>query len=110
MYFLDEVKDIDNDINAITNDNITFTSQNSYQYNSTTKIIYLIKKTGETIDNQIAIAENIEECKFEKYNEDEKIIIKVTMKILGEEKVTEYVMGYGNKYNDYQQESDYTNT
>lgn len=115
MYFLEEVKKTGNDVipspieepEEEAEKKIIFTSGNTYEYNANTKAIYLVKSTGEIIDKKITIANNIDNCIFETYNQEEKTIIKVTMEIAEKEKITEYVLGYGNKYMSYQDEADY---
>lgn len=107
LYFLEEVKRTGNEIKEISlgRTSIEFTSGNKYNYNSGDKVISLINSSGN-----VKIAEKIESCTFESYEEDSKIIIKVDITIGSEQRIVEYVLGYGNKYANYQSESNYIAT
>lgn len=82
MYFLQEVKKQENDIISITSQEIQFKSGNIYTFAN--RSIYL---------NSIKIAEKIEDCSFEKIEENNKTIVRVIIEAKGiEPKTKEYVL------------------
>lgn len=104
MYFLNEVKNTNNDIEQIDINGkyIEFTNGNKYSYENNK--IYLIK--GE--DTKIIIANSIGYCKFTEEENDGKTIINVEIKINNETKNVKYTLKKENQYNDYQDEGEYS--
>lgn len=104
MYFLDEVKNTNNDIEQIDINGkyIEFTNGNKYSYEKSK--IYLIK--GE--DTKIIIANEVEYCNFTQEENDGKTIINVEITINNETKNVKYTLKKANQYNDYQDESEYS--
>lgn len=85
LYFLDDIKKQQNEIDTITENEILFTSGNKYTYNSNKKTIYL--------NDKIKIARDIETCEFANLEENEKTIIRVTIKQKNsQEKTIDYVL------------------
>jgi lipopolysaccharide export LptBFGC system permease protein LptF len=108
-YFLQEVKKQDNSIIDITQNSVTFSSKNKYEYDSTNKIINLIEldETGE-ISRTIEISKNIEECNFKEELQNGKNIIIVEIKAQNTDKITkEYVLNTTKFTSKYQDEEEY---
>lgn len=102
IYFLREVKRQGNEISAISENEIEFTTENKYTYNNNEQCIYL--------NDSIKIAENIEKCIFDDTDLDNgKTVITVLIKTVnGEEKTVDYVLSNKNMNNSYENEIDYT--
>lgn len=99
MYFLQEVKKQGNKINTISGNEILFTTGNKFSFRE--NMIYL--------NDNIKIAENIENCAFSDSLENGKTVITVTIKARdAEERSIEYVLSNGEYASSYENESDYT--
>lgn len=75
LYFLDESKNVGNEILEVGDTQISFLSGNKYTYNTVDNIIYL--------NNSIKICENVEYCLFEHRtaeNGRDVIVIEITIK------------------------------
>lgn len=96
MYFLNEVKKTDIEIEEIAADEtyIVFNNGNKYIYDQTSKTITLIKNEEEAEEENLIIANSIDNCTFEKDLKDGKTTIKVNIQIAGENRDTTYVLGY----------------
>lgn len=94
MYFLQEVKKQGNKINTISENEILFTTGNKFSFRE--NMIYL--------NDNIKIAENIENCAFSDSLENGKTVITVIIKAKdAEERSIEYVLsneGYSSSYED----------
>ncbi len=100
IYFLKEVKKQGNKIEQISGNEITFTLGSKYTFNQEDSAIYL--------NDDIKIAENIENCSFSNSNVNGKEIITVVIKPLDtEEKTVEYTLGDDSNNVAYENESDY---
>lgn len=103
MYFLKEVKKQENKIEEITTNSIKFATGNTYIYDDQKKEIYLQKE-----DSLIKIAGNIDKCQFVKEIENDKTIIKVTIKAKNtEERTNEYVLNNKEFNLNYEEEDNY---
>lgn len=99
MYFLQEVKKQGNKINTISGNEILFTTGNKFSFRE--NMIYL--------NDNIKIAENIENCAFSDSLENGKTVITVTIKARdAEERSIEYVLSNEGYSSSYENESDYT--
>lgn len=102
VYFLEEVKKDGNDVELILNKLIQFKTGKTFLYDENKRNISIYDEE----ENKIEIAKNIETCTFEKIIENEKTIIKVTIKPENsEEKQLEYVLN--NKLSEKVDESNY---
>lgn len=102
VYFLKEVKKQGNEINTISENQILFSLGDKYTFNREDKCIYL--------NDNIKIAENIENCVFTSEEVNEKTVITVTIKAINtEEKTIEYVLSNESIVNISDNEADYTN-
>ena len=75
VYFLEEIKKEGNDALNVNSKMVQFKTGKIFIYDSNNKSIRIYDG-----DNNIEIAKNIETCSFEKTTENEKTIIKVTIK------------------------------
>lgn len=110
MYFLQEVKKNENEVDYISNtkDQITFKTGNTYIYNSEEQIIYLENLTN---NSKIEIANKIEKCEFSQKIENGKTIVTITIKAKDtEEKVNEYVLTSSTLKFNYEDETTYFNS
>ena len=111
-YFLQEVKKQDNSITDITQNSVTFSSNNKYEYDSTNKIINLIEldNTGK-VNKTIQIAGNIEKCEFSKKIDNGKTIITTKVKAKDVNEITnEYVLNSEKFNSKYEDEEEYTHS
>jgi len=102
VYFLKEVKKQGNaiDENKFSSSEVLFITGNKYRFSNSDKCIYL--------NDNIKIAENIENCIFTSSIVNGKTVITVTIKAInGEEKTIEYVLSSGVYSPDYENEEDY---
>lgn len=94
IYFLQEVKKEGNKVSAISENEISFITENKFSY----------KENAIYLNDNIKIAENIENCVFSDSLENGKTVISVIIKARGaEERNTEYVLsneGYSSSYED----------
>ena len=104
MYFLKEVKKQGNEISSISNTSVSFTSGNTYTFNSTDEAIYLSNESSN-----IKIAEEIESCTFSSNLENGKTVITATIKAFNvDERTIEYVVSGDEIAYNYEDESNYT--
>ena len=111
-YYLQEVKKQDNNIIDITQNSVTFSSNNKYEYDSTNKIINLIEldETGN-INRTIKVAGNIEECTFKEELQNGKKIIIVEIRAKNTNIITnEYVLNTSKFNSKYQDEEEYVHS
>lgn len=108
-YFLQEVKKQGNEIKEISENNIVFSSNNKYEFDSNNKIINLIELDNVgNINKTIKIAENIENCTFNKKLENGKTIISVNIEAKKTEQITnEYVLNTDKLTSKYEDEEYY---
>ena len=105
IYFLKEVKREGNRINTITNNQISFTTGNTYAFESNENAIYL--RNG---NRNIKISENIESCNFSSDLENGKTVIVVRIKAINSElKVESYVLYGEENSTSYEDENRYVN-
>lgn len=98
MYFLQEVKKQGNKINTISGNEILFTTGNKFSFRE--NMIYL--------NDNIKIAENIENCAFSDSLENGKTVITVTIKAKdAEERNIEYVLNSDEISSNYEDENNY---
>lgn len=98
MYFLKEVKKQGNEVDTISENEISFTTGNKYSFRE--NVIYL--------NDNIKIAENIENCAFSDSLENGKTIITVTIKAKdAEERNIEYVLSNEGSSSFYEDEDSY---
>lgn len=98
MYFLKEVKKQGNKINTITENEISFTIGNKFNFKD--NAIYL--------NDNIKVAQNIEKCIFSSDVVNGKTVITVTIKAQNaEEKRIEYVLSNEDYKSSYEDESSY---
>lgn len=84
--FIKEIKKTGVEITEIAEDHVTFNSGNTYMF-----------KNGKIYLNKIAIANEIQKCKFESYNYEKKTIVSVDVEIgdkNGFEQKIEYTLAY----------------
>lgn len=99
MYFLQEVKKQGNKISTIAENEISFTTGNKFSFREDNAIF---------LNEDIKIAENIENCAFSDRLENGKTVITVTIKAKNaEERSIEYVLSSGEYSSSYENESDY---
>ncbi len=88
MYFLKEIKKQGNEVSAISENEISFTTGNKFSFND--NAIYLSNNNDAS---NIKIAESIENCTFTHSLENGKTVISVTIKARdAEERNIEYVL------------------
>ena len=97
VYFLREVKRQENSVITVSDTEIVFNTGNKYTF----------KENSIYLNDNIQIAENIENCAFMKRIENNKEIIQVKIKsINSEEREIEYVINSENISSTYNQEND----
>ena len=97
VYFLREVKRQGNSVITVSDTEIVFNTGNKYTF----------KENSISLNDNIQIAENIENCAFMKRIENNKEIIQVKIKpINSEEREIEYVINSENISSTYNQEND----
>lgn len=97
VYFLREVKRQGNSVITVSDTEIVFNTGNKYTF----------KENSIYLNDNIQIAENIENCAFMKRIENNKEIIQVKIKpINSEEREIEYVINIENISSTYNQEND----
>lgn len=97
VYFLREVKRQGNSVITVSDTEIVFNTGNKYTF----------KENSIYLNDNIQIAENIENCAFIKRIENNKEIIQVKIKpINSEEREIEYVVNSENISSTYNQEND----
>ncbi len=97
VYFLREVKRQGNSVITVSDTEIVFNTGNKYTF----------KENSIYLNDNIQIAENIENCAFMKRIENNKEIIQVKIKpINSEEREIEYVINSENISSTYNQEND----
>lgn len=108
-YFLQEVKRQENEIIEITENSIEFSSKNRYEFDKNDNIINLIEMDeAGNINKTIKIADNIENCKFDKGLQNGKTIITVKIKAKNTDEITnEYVLNTDKLTSKYEDEDDY---
>ena len=98
VYFLKEVKKQGNEVEAISDNEVLFTTGNKYTFNN--KCIYL--------NNNIKVAEKIDKCIFASSLVNNKTVITVTIKAVdAEEKTIEYVLSNKAYSSTYENEESY---
>lgn len=98
MYFLQEVKKQGNKINTISENEILFTTGNKFSFRE--NVIYL--------NDNIKIAENIENCAFSDSLENGKTVITVIIKAKdAKERSIEYVLNSDEISSNYEDENNY---
>lgn len=106
MYFLQEVKKQGNNINSISNNEISFTTGNKYVYKANK--IYLENGAQGT---SIIIASDIIKCEFNNKIENGKDIVIVTIQANNtNETINEYVLNNEAIYFGYEDEETYIDT
>ncbi|MBQ3145427.1 MAG: hypothetical protein IJB90_02470 [Clostridia bacterium] len=112
MYFLQEVKKQGNDIVSIneSDSDITFSTGIKYVFDTNQGVINLVELNADGEPNKtIKLAENIEECIFNKSIEEGKTVITVDIKAKNTDRITkEYVLISEEIKFDYEDEEEYT--